>query len=386
MRLFKPLSVAVIALLLALPAVTLAQMTLTAAGQSDGFTLSTFVSGLASSTSACGDGGCGPFGSASTSAGNILVDSSANGTMYVFHDTDGQTPGSAVSSTSFVSFASALTNANGTIYASGGLSTVVSSLGGPNAFNLLQLTNTGGIASTALPNGGGAGVAEDTANGHVITEGATNFSTTPLGNVPLTETLLDYNPVTNTSRTITSWALQVPILQPTGKDGDGIVVSADGSTVYVAFKDNNTIVGFNTATGATVHTFSLGSSTPDGMGIIQKGALAGDIVSNNNDGTVDLINVGNGTVTTIASGGTRGDFTGEDLLNGSLFLSQSSSVLRLSCGTGCSFGGGTGGGGTGGGGTGGGGGGTTGVPEPATFGLFGLGMLGTLLRRRRSQR
>jgi hypothetical protein len=37
-----------------------------------------------------------------------------------------------------------------------------------------------------------------------------------------------------------------------------------------------------------------------------------------------------------------------------------------------------------GGGTGGGGG-TTGVPEPATFGLLGLGMLGTFLRRRRLQ-
>jgi hypothetical protein len=40
---------------------------------------------------------------------------------------------------------------------------------------------------------------------------------------------------------------------------------------------------------------------------------------------------------------------------------------------------------SGGGGGGGGGGGTTGVPEPATFGLFGLGMLGTFLRRRRLQ-
>jgi uncharacterized membrane protein YgcG len=75
------------------------------------------------------------------------------------------------------------------------------------------------------------------------------------------------------------------------------------------------------------------------------------------------------------------------LLNGSLFLSQSTSVLRLSCGTGCSFnsgGGGTGGGGNG--GTGGGGGASTGVPEPATFGLFSLGMLGACLRRRRSTR
>ena len=121
MRLFKPLSVTAAGVLLTLPAVALAQMTLTAAGTSDGFTLTTFASGLPTSTSACGSGGCGPFGTASTSAGNILLDLSANATMYVFHDTDGQTPGSAVSSTPFVSFASALTNANGTIYASGGL-------------------------------------------------------------------------------------------------------------------------------------------------------------------------------------------------------------------------------------------------------------------------
>jgi hypothetical protein len=74
----------------------------------------------------------------------------------------------------------------------------------------------------------------------------------------------------------------------------------------------------------------------------------------------------------IASDGTRGDYTGLDLTNGSMFLSQSSSVLRLSCGTGCSFGGGTG------------------VPEPATFGLLVLGLYGAqiarLLRRRRSAR
>jgi hypothetical protein len=366
-------------LLLAIPVTSLAQMTLTSDGIADGFTLTTFVSGLpTSSSSSTSNGCCGPFGTASTSSGNILVDSSANGKVYVFTDTDGQTPGSALSSSPFASFASALTNANGTVYASGGLAAPLDSRGGPNAYSLLQLTNAGGIAGTILLNGGAAGVAVDTANGHVIAEGAANFTSTILGSVPFTETLLDINPLTKTSTLITSWALQIPILQPTGKVGDGIVLSADGSTVYVAFKDNNTIVGFNIATGAQVFSVSLGTSTPDGMGIIQNGPLAGEIVSNNNDGTVDLINAKNGTVTLIASGGTRGDYAGEDLLNGTLFLSQTDSVLRLSCGRGCSFVGGTGGGGIVGG---------TGVPEPATLGLFGLGLLGVqfaqLLRRRR---
>jgi hypothetical protein len=105
------------AMLLVLPLGAMAQMTLTAAGQADGFTLTTFASGLPS----FGTNSEGPFGIASTSNGHILVDSSPNSTIYVFNDVDGQTPSSALSHTTFASFATALTNNNGTIFGSGGL-------------------------------------------------------------------------------------------------------------------------------------------------------------------------------------------------------------------------------------------------------------------------
>ena len=98
------------------PAVMGQLPTLTAAGIADGFTLTTFA------TPSPGNIGCcnGPFGVAVASTGNIIVNTGA-GTRYVFADTDGQTVGSALFSTSSSSFTTAYATAGGQAYGGDGL-------------------------------------------------------------------------------------------------------------------------------------------------------------------------------------------------------------------------------------------------------------------------
>jgi hypothetical protein len=353
-----------LALLSATP--SYADLALTPAGTADGFSLSEFVSGFANN----GPGGEGPFGIATTTNGNVLVNSYFDSRVYRFNDVDGQTVAAALGSTALQSFAADFVNAGGTIYASGGLPGVLSSpagdssRGGPDANNLLTLTNTGALATTALAGGAAVGVAVDAVNGHIFALRATDFG---LLGIPAHEQLIDYNPGTGTSTVL--WT------RSSSDQGDSVAVSADGRTAYVSFKGLHQVIGFDTTTGAQTTSFDV--AAPDGLGVIHgTSPFAGDLISNNNDGTVALLNVGTGGVTTIASGGSRGDFTGQDLLNGSLFLTQTDSVWRLSCGEGCDFGGGAGG-------TGGGGG--TAVPEPGTWSLLGLGVVALGLARRRSR-
>jgi hypothetical protein len=105
---------------------------------------------------------------------------------------------------------------------------------------------------------------------------------------------------------------------------------------------------------------------PDGTGIISGGTFDGDLIVNNNDGTVGLIDHISGVETIIASGGARGDLVSPDLSNGTLFLTASNQTYRLACGPDCSIG-------------------STPppVPEPETVALLGLGLTAMWLRRRR---
>jgi len=181
----------------------------------------------------------------------------------------------------------------------------------------------------------------DPVNGHIISSSY--------------QGLIDINPLTGTFRMIA-----------TNPGADGVTISPDGEIVYAEAGGN--ILAYSYATGALLTTYSGNGHSPDGTGVISGGKLSGDIVVNNNDGTVGLIDVNTGTETIIASGGNRGDFVSPDTSNGTLFLSQYNQVWRLSCGPDCSIGGGGGG---------------TGVPEPATLALFGLGLAALGLRRRR---
>ena len=311
-----------------------ATLALTAAGTSLGFTLTTFLSGF--------DAQYGPLAQGVLPNGNIITGSLLNNKIYVFSDVDNQTLTNALSATSYTCQTG---NCNFAMATAGGQVYGAQAQGG----TYLHFNEDG--SSTPIPNlvadglTSNLGMWGDPVNGDLISSSSRG--------------LVDINPVTGTFRVINGSA-----------NADGVTVSPDGSIVYAEV--GGTIQAYNFVTGALLHTYNVGHS-PDGTGVISGGALNGDIVVNNNDGTVGLLNpnladTDPNQYTLIATGGTRGDFVSPDLNNGTLFLSQNERVDRLSCGPGCSIG-------------------STGTPEPATLALFGAGVLGLVgLRRRISSR
>jgi len=317
--------IAVASLALVTPA--RAALMLNAAGTSDGFTLTTFVSGY--------NAEYGPLAQGIAPNGNVITGSLLNTKIYVFSDVDGQTLASAVGSTSYTCTTS---NCNFAMATAGGQVYGAQAQGG--AYE--HFANDGSF--TPIPNLQAAGLLDnlgmwgDPINGHIIASSNRG--------------LVEIDPVAGTFRVINA------SLFP-----DGVSVSADGTIAYV--ENGGTVQSYNIATGALLHTYSTGHS-PDGTGVISGGSFNGDVIVNDNDGTVGLLDPVIGTFTIIATGGTRGDFVSPDLNNGTLFLSQEDQVARLSCGPGCSIGGPP-----------------PGVPEPATFGLLGAGLAALGLIRRR---
>jgi hypothetical protein len=282
------------------PAVMGQLPTLTAAGIADGFTLTTFA------TPSPGNFGCcnGPFGVAVASTGNIIVNTGA-GTRYVFADTDGQTVGSALFSTSSSSFTTAYATAGGQAY------------GGDGQGHFVQFNANGTI-------------------NHILTGVTTNPVLGMWGN-PVTghieassgAGLIDINPLAN------GGAGSFRVINAAG-NGDGVSVSPDGK---IAYSEQGSINGYDIATGALVFSAS-GFPSPDGTGVISStNDLNGDIIVNNNNGEVDLLNPITKAITVIATGGSRGDYASPDTNNGTLFLDFADVVGRLSCGEGCSIGG-----------------------------------------------
>jgi hypothetical protein len=299
-----------------------ADLVLTPAGVADGFNLSVFATDFIP-TGYC----CGPLGVATNSDGHVMVQSWGDATIKVFNDVDGQNATAPLSSVFFSNgtYGSAFANSGGTVYATHA----------SDGYSIEQLNNIGTINQTFASGVGKGGLWA--ANGLLYSAGPGNIWET--------------NPITHTIRLVVS------------ADVDGVSVSPDGKTVYGA--TGGRVLGWSIATGALVFVSDhIGS--PDGTGIIEGASIfAGDIISNNNDGTVALIDPVSGHFTIIAIGGSRGDYVGLDGTNGSLFLTQTASIDRLSCGPGCFF--------------------TppTSVPEPSTLALFGLVVAGVALIRRR---
>lgn len=269
--------------------------TLTADGSALGFSLTTVVSGFGPSDSSSYD----VLGSAVNSDGNIVVNVSRLGKNFVFKNIDGQTQADALTSSSFSGFASALAYANGSVWAS--------AYGG----HLVKLKNDGSIDQVYNNIPASQGLWTNPANGHLIA-----------GN-PLYD--IDVSGATPTYTLITS-----------SFSADGVTVSPDGKFAYGSY---GTIVDLTTK---TIVSPGFGSvSGADGMGVISapgNAGLDGDLIVNTTSGKIVLVDHVTFAQTIIASGGGYGDYTSPDRTTGTLLVSSSNNLLRLSCGKGCGIG------------------------------------------------
>ena len=318
-----------------------ANLILNATGIADGFSVTTFATGLPSSLQE------GPFGTTVVGNGsggyNVLVEDYASAALYVFNDVDGQTPGTALLTRSFGPTAEGFATLNGVAYGGNGTSF--------GSFSSTGVFTPFGIPGLPTPLWG---LAADSATGELI---ASTFG----------GGLIAINPTTNTFRTINASLSSI----------DGISLSADGLTAYIEI--SGSVKAYNVLTGAFIKTLAApaGLYAPDGTGVISSSnTLNGQVIVNDNYGNLYLANPSANTITIIGSNvNERGDYTSPDFSNGTLLLVYSDQIARLSCGAGCAIG-------------------STpppsGVPEPASvsllsIGLAGFGLLGARLRRKAAQ-
>ncbi len=287
-----------LALLLGAAAPARADLVLTQAGLDQQFTLTTFATGFPTQY------GVGPLGIAFPSGGGVLVSNLAGDVRLFPNGSDGQTAGPPVQSYG-VGNALGMAQLGGNIYMAQSAHGAVVQL---NADGTLQQ----GIV-TGLPHA--TGMAANPVNGHLLVSTADGSPAW----------VYDVNPVAKTSTPLIPVSL------------DGLTVSPDGKTLYGAGAGSR-IYGYDLSTGQLVFVSAPIPGDVDGAAL-GTGVLAGNLVINTNGGTVVELNLATGLQTLLASGGSRGDFVTVDPANGSLLLTQTDSILRLTPPPGGSFGG-----------------------------------------------
>ena len=115
---------------------------------------------------------------------------------------------------------------------------------------------------------------------------------------------------------------------------DGLTFTPDGKYLYAAVGGNR-VEGVDMATGSLI--FNVGISGADGTAL-GTGTLTGNIFVNNNDGTFYEISLSTGDKTLLAQGGSRGDFVTVDPNNGTLLITQTDRIYRLTAPVGGGFG------------------------------------------------
>jgi hypothetical protein len=197
---------------------------------------------------------------------------------------------------------------------------------------------TGGPSSVLTSIGNATGIVTDPANGHL-------FVSTYNGNG-----IYDVNPSNGVTTLFTSAYF------------DGI--STDGTTLFGADPGNGHIYGYNIANPAMVTDYGfINFGVPDGTAL-GTGSLSGNLFVNTNSGDVVELNLSTHLQTEIATGGGRGDFVAVDP-NGTLLLSEQTTVYRLTAPNGGGFGS------------------SAPLPPVALVGIVLLGLLGVLRLRHR---
>ncbi len=285
-----------------------ASLALNGTGVSDGFSLSTVIGPYAYAN--LNDYTFGSIGV--NASGQLVAPTSATGDTYVFPDVDNQT----IANGTLV----------GTIGSGFAMAQIGSSLYGSKSFGNFYNFNANGTIGAQIVTSPSVnsvyGLWGDPVSGKLLASSSAG--------------LVEINPG-NGAMTLVSTVFN---------DGlDGVTVSPDGQTAYVAdfsglYADH--VLGYSLAIGNFgTQVFDSGylGHGSDGMGVLAGTCRqAGDIVVNNNDGTVGLIDPSSTGETVIASGGTRGDYTSADPTNGTLFLSQTDQIARLQAPAGCSLG------------------------------------------------
>ena len=294
-----------------------AQMALTPGAITAGFGLTTFATGFPTETA------IGPLGIAFN--GSSVIVSDYPGNVRVFStDTDGQTAASAPVGQNYGAHnAVGLAKVGGAFYMTQQANGDVVQINPNGTFNQ--------VIKTGLPSA--AGIVTNPVNGHIFAS---------IGG----SEVVDIDPLAKTSRVFKNIV------------ADGL--TTDGTTLYAATSGH--VIGYRLSDGAQVFDAGAIGDVPDGAAL-GTGALAGEIFVNTNGGRLLEYNLtGVPVATLIGTGGSRGDFVTVDPTNGTLLLTQSDRILRLSFQ----------------------GGGFGSTPEPGVLALLsGLGVVAVGLLRRR---
>jgi hypothetical protein len=302
-------------------------LSLTAAGTTEGFSLSTFATGFPTKSQT----GLliGPLGIGFNSAGEVLV-SDRFGDVRLFPDTDGQDAGTVSPAQNYGDFSAlGIVKLGNAIYMATHVGNAVIQINQNGTFNQTIVNGTT-IARDIVVN---------PSNNHLF--------------VSSQDGIWDVDPIAKSK-----------VLVLSGQ-ADGLAIS--GTTLYAARAFNgsnfNSIQGFQI--GTWTQSFDSGPiAGVDGIAI-GFGSLAGKIYGNTNFGDVWEVSLANPNLQTlIASGGSRGDMVKVDPSNDSLLLTQSDRVVRLIAPEGGGFA-------------------STAVPEPAAVTLMGIGLIAVIILSRR---